>query len=122
MKWHLPSSTAAEHRGRTPKSLIREHKVSWEYSKDIPVRLTVDRNGMLAECDVHFEILQEYTGGGGRGERIVLGNVRLNLSEYVNGEDGEGSGEGEEVVRRYLLQESKINSTLKVLEPLGGSL
>ena len=66
---------------------------------------------MLQESDVHFEVMQEYSASA-RGERIVLGNVRLNLAEFVDGgEDGEGS-----VIRRYLMQDSKINSTLKVCE------
>lgn len=54
-------------------------------------------------------------GGSGKGEANMLGYVRLNLAEYVEVESantGEG-GEGE-VVRRYLMQGSKINSTLKV--------
>lgn len=76
-----------------------------------------------------FEVVQEYAPsssttaavavtaavGGGKGEANMLGFVRLNLAEYVEVESantGEG-GEGE-VVRRYLLQGSKINSTLKV--------
>ena len=64
---------------------------------------------MLQESDINFEVLQEYSSGV-RGETIILGNVRLNLSEYV-----EGSDDGEDgVTRRYLMQESKINSTLKV--------
>ncbi|MCJ1228579.1 hypothetical protein MMC12_005240 [Toensbergia leucococca] len=109
VKWHLPSSTSAEHRGRTSKSVIKEHKVAWEYEKTLPVRLTVDRNGILQESDVHFEVLQEYSSTA-RGERIVLGNVKLNLAEYVDcAEEGE-----EGVTRRYLMQESKINSTLKI--------
>ncbi|KAL8714168.1 MAG: hypothetical protein Q9220_001897 [cf. Caloplaca sp. 1 TL-2023] len=109
VKWHLPSSSSAEHRGRTSKELIREHKVAWEYTKSLPVRLTIDRNGMLQESEIHFEVMQEYSSGA-RGERIILGNVRLNLAEYVEaGEDGDGS-----ITRRYLMQDSKINSTLKV--------
>lgn len=71
--------------------------------------MTVDRNGMLQESEIHFEILQEYSPSS-RGERIILGNVRLNLAEFV-GESDEGE---EAVTRRYLMQESKINSTLKV--------
>ena len=68
----------------------------------------MDRNGILQESEVHFEVLQEYSPGT-RAERIVLGNVKLNLAEFVGGsEDGE-----EAVTRRYLMQESKINSTLK---------
>ena len=110
MKWHLPSSTSAEHRGRTSKELIKDHKVTWDYTKQLTVRLTADRTGLLQESEIHFEVLQEYSSGA-RGERITLGNVRLNLAEYV--EDGEGA-DGEGVTRRYLMQESKINSTLKV--------
>ena len=109
VKWHLPSSTSAEHRGHTPKSPIREHKVTWDYTRTLPVRLTVDKSGMLQDSEIHFEVLQEYSPSA-RAERIVLGNVKLNLAEFVD-----GSEEGEEgVVRRYLMQESKINSTLKV--------
>ena len=109
VKWHLPSSTSAEHRGRTSKEAIREHKVVWGYEKLLPVRMTIDRNAQLQESEIHFEVMQEYSSGA-RGERIILGNVRLNLAEYVDaGEDGDRN-----VTRRYLMQDSKINSTLKV--------
>lgn len=80
-----------------------------------------------------FEVVQEYAPsssstaagaataavGGGKGDANMLGFVRLNLAEYVEVESantGEG-GEGE-VVRRYLMQGSKINSTLKVCPTL----
>ena len=80
---------------------------------------------MLHESEIQFEVLQEYSPGA-RAERIVLGHVKLNLAEYcANGSDerddvgdGEGlrddDGGGKGVVRRYLMRESKINSTLKV--------
>ncbi|KAI9852380.1 MAG: hypothetical protein M1838_000902 [Thelocarpon superellum] len=110
IKWHLPSSISAEHRGYTPKATIKDHKVAWEYEKSLPVKLTVDKNGMLQESEIHFEVLQEYSAGG-KGERIILGHVRLNLSEYVEGGDGDGD---EGITRRYLMQGSKINSTLKI--------
>lgn len=109
MKWHLPSSTSADHRGHTTKAVIRDHKVAWEYVKTLPVRLTVDRNGMLQESEIHFEVLQEYSPGT-RAERIVLGNVKINLAEFVGSSDDGADA----VTRRYLMQESKINSTLKV--------
>lgn len=88
------------------------------------VRLTVGRDGMLQECQVEFEILQEYSAGG-RGERIHLGYVKLNLAEYVepsetsispsspSAPNNEAAGE-DGIVRRYLMQDSKINSTLKL--------
>lgn len=121
IKWHLPSSTSAEHRGRTNKCAIRDHRVAYEYEKRLPVRLTVGKDGMLQECKVIFEILQEYSASG-RGERIELGEVRLNLAEYVDTSDPTSPGaapredhtEDGGIVRRYLMQDSKINSTLKL--------
>ncbi|KAG4442067.1 hypothetical protein IFR05_002461 [Cadophora sp. M221] len=113
VKWHLPSSTSAEHRGRTAPAPIKEHKVSWDYTKTIPVRLTIDKSSNLQECSVDFEVVQDYNSAGMRGEKITLGFVSLNLAEYV--EESEMGPDGEEgVVRRYLMQESKINSTLKI--------
>nr|POE88159.1 uncharacterized protein CFP56_11388 [Quercus suber] len=125
VKWHLPSSTAAEHRGRTPKCAIKDHRVNFDYSINIPVRLTVGKDGMLQENCVDFEVLQEYSAGG-RGERITLGHVKCNLAEYVEASEmpvspgatrhgmGDGGGDGSGIVRRYLMRDSKINSTLKL--------
>lgn len=110
IKWHLPHSSAAEHRGRTEKRAIKDHKVTYDYEKHVPVRLTVDKNGMLQDTHIHFEVIQEYSSGG-RGERIILGNIKLNLAEYV--EAGQADSE-DGVTRRHLMQDSKINSTLKV--------
>jgi N-terminal C2 in EEIG1 and EHBP1 proteins len=50
---------------------------------------------------------------------VQLGNVKVNLAEYVDdvkgGREKQEEIDGDEgIVRRYLLQESKINSTLKV--------
>lgn len=122
MKWHLPSSSSAEHRGHTAKALIREHKAIYDYHKTLTMRLTMDKNQMLQECDVQFEVLQEYSEGG-RGGRVLLGNVKLNLAEYVDDGEGRERGRGRSeggddddtgIVRRYLMQDSKINSTLKI--------
>ncbi|KAF2875469.1 N-terminal C2 in EEIG1 and EHBP1 proteins-domain-containing protein [Massariosphaeria phaeospora] len=114
IKWHLPHSTAAEHRGRTEKRPIKDHKVFYDYGAKVALRLTVDKSGMLQENWIEFEVVQEYSGGG-RGERISLGNIKLNLAEYVEQSELPGA-EGEElgVTRRYLMQNSKINSTLKI--------
>ncbi|KAF2758097.1 hypothetical protein EJ05DRAFT_500615 [Pseudovirgaria hyperparasitica] len=112
VKWHLPHSNAAEHRGRTEKCPIKDHKVIYDYHKRLPVRITIDKNSMLQELYINFEIVQEY-GGTGRGERITLGNVRLNLAEYIEPSEQEVDAE-EGVVRRYLMQDSKINSTVKI--------
>ncbi|KAI5238436.1 hypothetical protein E4T43_07383 [Aureobasidium subglaciale] len=112
VKWHLPSSSAAEHRGRTSKCNIKDHKVVFDYDKQTDVRLVIGKDQMLQELWIHLEIIQEYSSAG-KGERITLGNIKLNLAEYVDTNDHvHDSDEG--VTRRHLMQDSKINSTLKV--------
>ncbi|PGH04851.1 hypothetical protein AJ80_08460 [Polytolypa hystricis UAMH7299] len=106
IKWHLPASTAAEHRGQTDKVPIQDHRATWVYEKALSVRLTIDRNEMLQECEICFDIFQEFTDGR-RPEK--LGIAKLNLSEYVDRSDDD-----EGITQRYLIQESKVNCTLKV--------
>ncbi|QPG94614.1 hypothetical protein C2857_006546 [Epichloe festucae Fl1] len=139
IKWHLSHSIHAEHRGRTNKCPISNHKVDYGYSKLVTgIRISVDKCNNLGECPIEFEILQEF----GMTEKITLGYVKLNLSEYVEESESFGreigspprkrssigvsptSGEGadkpetrlveEGIVRRHLMQDSKINSTLKI--------
>lgn len=181
IKWHLVHSIHSEHRGRTQKCPIQNHRVEYNHAKVVPVRIAIDKAGNLGECPIEFEVLQEFTvpgpaGVGSRDEKVSLGVVTLNLSEYV--EESEailrdgltpasrrisvitplpsdrasshhrkrssmsgltvGSGDlhpsprssypaseldedqhptsdvQDGVVRRYLMQESKINSTLKL--------
>ncbi|KAI1077574.1 N-terminal C2 in EEIG1 and EHBP1 proteins-domain-containing protein [Whalleya microplaca] len=86
VKWHLPNSMHGEHRGRTAKCSIDKinHRVSYNYSKIVPLRISIDRANNLTECPVEFEVLQEFPMmQGARDEKISLGVVRLNLSEYV---------------------------------------
>ncbi|EFE39752.1 conserved hypothetical protein [Trichophyton verrucosum HKI 0517] len=108
VKWQLPSSASADHNGHTEKALLHDHRASWDYEKLTVVRLTVDRNQMLQDCELQLDIFQEFTAEN-RADRVPLGNIKLNLSEYV---DKTESDEG--ITRRYLMQNSKINATVKV--------
>lgn len=131
----------AEHRGRTAKCPIANHRVDYSFVTLVPsIRISIDRNNNLAECPIEFEVIQEF----GISEKMTLGVVRLNLSEYV--EESEAFGKDvaspgrmrsgsigvsptrsatgrprrdsdvveDGIVRRYLMQESKVNSTLKI--------
>ncbi|KAF7592556.1 hypothetical protein BBP40_012716 [Aspergillus hancockii] len=108
VKWRLPSSSSAEHHGHTDKAVIIDHRAYWNYEKTLQVRLTIDRSQSLHECEIHFEIIQEFEAGIGDTKNF-LGRIRLNLAEYVDKSDDD-----EGIVRRYLMQDSKVNSTLKI--------
>lgn len=91
----------------------------WEYENVLAIRLVIDKHGMLQESELCFEVFQEYFAGTSRGDTVPLGSVKLNLAEFVVEGGSNDEGEREGVTRRYLMQASKINSTLKV--GLGGS-
>ncbi|KJZ75772.1 hypothetical protein HIM_04929 [Hirsutella minnesotensis 3608] len=139
IKWHLTHSMHAEHRGRTGKCPITNHRVDYNFNKVVPsVRISIDKNNYLSECQLELEVLQEFPAA----EKITLGNVRINLSEYV--EESEGFAREftsparqmsnasaisqtdnnsvavderlaqDGIIRRHLMQDSKVNSTLKI--------
>ncbi|KAJ5894160.1 hypothetical protein N7495_005851 [Penicillium taxi] len=108
VKWRLPSSSATEHQGHTEKVHLADHRAYWNYEKALSVRLTIDKNSVLQECDINFEVIQEFHSSPTL-EKNVLGKIKLNLAEYVDKVE-----EDEGVVRRYLMFDSKVNSTLKI--------
>ncbi|KXJ93803.1 N-terminal C2 in EEIG1 and EHBP1 proteins-domain-containing protein [Microdochium bolleyi] len=86
VKWHLPHSIHAEHRGRTDKATTDwlSHRITWNYQKIIPVRIGIDRANNLSECAIEFEVLHDFPSPVGiKPEKGTVGLVRLNLSEYV---------------------------------------
>lgn len=174
IKWWLPHSLHhKEHRDRTHKCPIANHRVEYNYSKVVTLRIAIDKTGNLAECPIEFEVQQEFSVPGtvvgvSSSEKVSLGTIRLNLSEYVEESEailrdgsttttrrtslnvsGPGDKAGHQrkrssmsadrdasprsshppsdfeedlpgvevqdgVIRRYLMQDSKINSTLKI--------
>ncbi|KAF3394288.1 hypothetical protein F1880_005181 [Penicillium rolfsii] len=108
VRWKLPSSSATEHQGHTEKAPLSDHRAYWNYEKALHVRLTIDRNSMLQECDINFEIIQEFHSSPAN-EKNLLGKIKLNLAEYVDKVDDD-----EGVVRRYLMSDCKVNSTVKI--------
>lgn len=134
----------AEHRGRTAKAAIANHRVEYNFSKVISgIRMSVDKNNSLNECLLDLEIVQEFA----LTEKITLGYIKINLAEFVEESESfmrdptslpssrrrnnsaglsptsardlklsdEIQRDTEDgIVRRYLMQESKVNSTLKI--------
>ncbi|KAJ5748359.1 uncharacterized protein N7511_010055 [Penicillium nucicola] len=108
VRWRLPSSSGTEHQGQTEKATLSDHRAYWSYEKILQVRLTIDRTSMLQECELSFEIIQEFTSSS-VSEKNVLGKIKLNLAEYVDKVE-----EDEGVIRRYLMHDCKVNSTVKI--------
>lgn len=92
--------------------MIKDHKVVYDYEKTIELRLVIGKDSVLQESHLQFDIQQEYQTSG-RSERITLGTIKLNIAEYVDAGVSDQSASGS-ITRRYLMQESKINSTLKI--------
>lgn len=106
VRWRLSSGVSTEHQGHTEKAPLIDHRAYWNYEKVLSVRLTIDRISVLQECEINFEIIQEFHSSL---EKNTLGKIKLNLAEYVDKVE-----EDEGVVRRYLMFDSKVNSTVKI--------
>lgn len=64
--------------------------------------LVISKQHILGPCELRLEVYQEL---GGSRDTIPIGSLTINLSEYAS------SGL---TTRRYLLDECKFNSTIKV--------
>lgn len=103
VKWHILHSSRGECRGKTDRVPILDHKAGWsDYQKECTFKVGIGRNGVLQERMLMMEVWVEMISGR---ERFRIGNIAVNLSEYASVKSE---------TRRYLLQESKMNSTVKV--------
>ncbi|KAL1922046.1 uncharacterized protein VTP21DRAFT_10688 [Calcarisporiella thermophila] len=108
-KWKVKSSGA---QGVTKRTPLKDHTVRWNQKSQAIVQLIVGKDRMLTPCEFRLTIKQEMNSGR---EVETVGTIAVNISEYVNAGN---------VVRRYLLQESKFNSTIKLgfeLKQVSGS-
>ncbi|RHZ44755.1 hypothetical protein Glove_709g20 [Diversispora epigaea] len=100
VKWKLKNSEKPQ--SSTERSPIKDHSVFWNYKLRNTIQLVIGKDGYLMPCELRLTIKQELSGVK---EINNIGRLSLNISEYV------GSNS---MTRRYLLQDSKINSTLKL--------
>lgn len=77
---------------------IKDHQVTWNHPINTIVQLVINKQQILGNCELKLEIYQQQSGK-------EIGSLVINLSEYAN------SGVTTE---RYLLQNCKFNSTIKV--------
>ncbi|KAG2174223.1 hypothetical protein INT43_004244 [Umbelopsis isabellina] len=100
IKWKIKYADAPS--GSTARAPITDHNVLWNHTNATTVHLIVGKDNILAPCDLKLEVFQELNGGK---DTHTIGTLTLNLSEYA------GSGT---TTRRYLLDDCKFNSTLKL--------
>lgn len=99
VKWYLKDSPKPEARGRTPRKQLQDHKGVWNYETSTTVRIGTDKKKVLRPTEIVFDVLWENIGSN----RINIGKLQLNLSEYVDRPD---------TSHIYLLHDSKVNCTL----------
>ncbi|KAG2202285.1 hypothetical protein INT47_010733 [Mucor saturninus] len=95
VNWKLKNATHTT--GSTARIPIKDHQVTWNHPINTMVQLVVNKQQILGNCELKLEIYQK----GGK----EIGSLLINLSEYA------GSGVTTE---RYLLQNCKFNSTIKL--------
>ncbi|KAI8897661.1 N-terminal C2 in EEIG1 and EHBP1 proteins-domain-containing protein [Globomyces pollinis-pini] len=99
-KWKVTNSSD---KGCTSRATVKENKVVWNDAHfSFEVTLIIARDGSLQPSEMIISVKQE-TNGGQSSDKI--GNVTISLSNLV----GQGPS-----TQRYLLQNSKSNSLLKV--------
>ncbi|CAG8602126.1 7588_t:CDS:2 [Paraglomus occultum] len=102
VKWRLQHGEKKSGSSKRAQHSVRDHSVVWNYQFETIVQLVIGRDGYLMPCELKLSIKQELNGGK---EVNNVGILTLNLAEYVG---------CNKLERRYLLQDSKINSNLKL--------
>ncbi|OAD06623.1 hypothetical protein MUCCIDRAFT_107199 [Mucor lusitanicus CBS 277.49] len=100
VKWKLKN--AAHTSGSTVRAPIRDHCIFWGHPISTMAHLVISKQHILGPCELRLEVYQEL---GGSRDTIPIGSLTINLSEYAS------SGL---TTRRYLLDECKFNSTIKL--------
>ncbi len=71
--------------------------------------MIIGKDGYLQPCDIVIQVKQEVNGGKGVSD---LGNVVIDLSECIN--PVKSNSTSSSVTRKYLLQQAKVNSAIRV--------
>ncbi|KAL7317366.1 hypothetical protein PS15m_003734 [Mucor circinelloides] len=95
VNWKLRN--ASHTTGTTERVHIKDHQITWNHPINTMVQLVINKQQVLNDCELKLDIYQK----GGK----EIGTLSVNLSEYA------GLGVATE---RYLLQNCKFNSTIKL--------
>ncbi|KNE56758.1 hypothetical protein AMAG_02535 [Allomyces macrogynus ATCC 38327] len=96
------SSTSTTPTTSSPRTQLRDHSVRWDWTCAFDVHMVKDDDGMLEPMPMTV-VVKQYKAEENATERV--GVVKLDLAPFAGARS---------TTRRFLLQESKINSTVKV--------
>ncbi|KAI8917583.1 EEIG1/EHBP1 N-terminal domain-containing protein, partial [Powellomyces hirtus] len=100
VKWKLKNGGSFE--GSTAKAVVKDHTVTWDISFRFEPQMVIGKDGVLQPCELVLFVKQTVNAGKSTED---VGMITINLAEYANSKS---------TCRRYLLQESRVNSILKV--------
>ncbi|KND04707.1 uncharacterized protein SPPG_00416 [Spizellomyces punctatus DAOM BR117] len=100
VKWKLKNGGSYE--GLTHKVVVKEHVASWDCTFRLEPTMIIGKDGVLLPCELILYIRQSVNAGKSTED---IGMVSINLAEYAASRS---------TSRRYLLQESRVNSIIKV--------
>ncbi|KAI9352512.1 EEIG1/EHBP1 N-terminal domain-containing protein, partial [Zopfochytrium polystomum] len=95
-KWRLRSSGA---KGLTQRATVSDHVVTWNSSAVFEAGMYVGKDNVLQQCELQ---IQEVNGGKSSED---VGSAVINLAECAGSRT---------TSRRLLLQDSRVNSVLRV--------
>ncbi|KAI8376784.1 N-terminal C2 in EEIG1 and EHBP1 proteins-domain-containing protein [Blakeslea trispora] len=99
VKYRLKSATHSS--GMTVRAPIRDHCVFWGHPISTMAHLVISKQHILSTCELRLDVYQELAGK----DTTSIGSLTINLSEYA----------GLSLIsRRYLLEDCKFNSTIKL--------
>ena len=91
-----------EQKGATAAVNVKDHAVHWNSVFTLKITMVLDKDNSLMPCMLHLNVKKDMVGGK-KSESI--GCVDVDLAEYAQSKFS---------TRQYLLQQSKMNSTLKI--------
>lgn len=101
VRWYIKDSPKPDARGRTRKKSVSDHRVVYNHVARFQHHFRLSKDTTLKPCIAVFDVMWEHVDS----DRITLGKVDVNLSEYMNQQPQ---------TNRFLLRESKINGTLSL--------
>ncbi|KAI8999794.1 EEIG1/EHBP1 N-terminal domain-containing protein, partial [Gaertneriomyces semiglobifer] len=98
IKWKIKNGSS----GTSAKSTVKDHVVTWQSQFRTDVTMVIGKDGVLQPCELVILVKQVVNAGKSSED---VGMVSINLAEFAASPSSS---------RRYLLQESRVNSILRL--------